>query len=218
MAARLSARHRLRLTDRARFVTQCGEFVQSQLGHGKGTADLVADIDTIIHDHSPGGSAEAADWLDACTRRTYNLFTAASEAAVRQVIYISTLDLLAPYAEDLAVTEAYRPLPSTDCLVMGPHLGEFVAREFCQLQAFRLVCLRLGHLVSSDDIGDASFDPMWLDVSDAARGIAAAVDAELRPFDVIHLQSVSARARFGVDKARSALGFEPVVDFADVQA
>ena len=226
VAERLSGRHTLRLTDRLTdhltdstgLSSDCGEVIQSQLGDGKETSDLVASIDTIIHDPGAGSSSEA-DWLDSCTRRTYNLFIAAAEAGVGQVIYISTLDLLAPYAEDLAVTEAYRPLPSTDCRVMGPYLGEFIAEEFCQLQEFRLVCLRLGHLVSAGDLGDeVAFDPMWLDISDAAQGIAAAVDADLKPFDVIHLQSASARARFGVDKARSALGFDPAVDFAEIRA
>lgn len=217
LAERLSASssHRLRLTDRTRLRTRF-DFRQSKLGHGAATDDLVEGVDTIVHNPDPGKASapSPADWLDACTRCTYNLFAAAAEAGVRRVIYLSSLDLFLPYDEDMAVTENWRPRPTTDPAVMAPYLGEFIAEEFCQEGDFSLVCLRLGHVVERREVEGQPYDPLWLDVEDAAAAIAAALDADLRRFEILHLQSVSPRSRFGVERARRSLGFEPAVDFS----
>ena len=217
LVERLSASspHRLRLTDRTRLDTRF-DFRQSRLGHGAATRDLVEGVDAVVHNPHPGRASppSPADWLDACTRCTYNLFTAAAEAGVRRVIYLSTLDLFLPYDEDMVVTESWRPRPSTDPAVMAPYLGEFIAEEFCQEGGFDLVCLRLGHVVERREVEGQPYDPLWLDVDDAAGAIAAALEADLSRFEILHLQSVSPRSRFGVERARRALGFEPAVDFS----
>ena len=219
LVERLSAftAHRLRLADRIPLDTRL-DFRQSGLDHGENTRDLVKGVDTVVHNPSPGKGAAAspADWIDACTRCTYNLFTAAAEAGVRRVIYLSSLDLFLPYDEDMVVNENWRPRPTTEPAVMAPYLGEFIAEEFCLKGGFDLVCLRLGHLVEHREVEGQPYDPLWLDVGDAAGAIAAALDADLPHFAVLHLQSVSARSRFSVEQARQALGFEPAVDFSEV--
>ena len=108
----------------------------------------------------PAGAKEQhpADWIDACTRCTYNLFTAAAEAGVRRVIYLSSLDLFLPYDEDMVVNERWRPRPTTEPAVMAPYLGEFIAEEFCLEGGFDLVCLRLGHLVEHREVEEQQRD------------------------------------------------------------
>ena len=210
-----AAGRELRLSHRSRIRTGC-EFAQSRLGHGGATDRLVSGVETIVHIPDPGPRPSPEDWIDAGSRCAYNLFRAAAKAGVGRVIYISTLDLFLPYDEDMAVGETWRPLPSTDPEQLGIYLGEFVAEEFAQERRFGYTCLRLGHLVEAAEAGGQPFDPMWLELSDAARAVAAAVGraAEAPAFEILHVQSSSPRARFRIDAARAALGFEPRHNFA----
>lgn len=229
-----SSAHTLRLTDRTPVETRL-DFRQSGLDHDDSTLDLMKGVDTVVHSPFPQpfpqplpgplrgqaaglSAASPADWIDSCTRCTYNLFKAAAEAGVRRVIYLSSLDLFLPYDENLVVNENWRPRPTTEPAVMAPYLGEFIAEEFCLEGGFDLVCLRLGHLVDHRQIGGQPYDPLWLDLGDAAGAIAAAVDAELPHFAVLHFQSVSTRSRFSTERAQQLLGFEPAVDFSEVPA
>lgn len=186
-------RHRLRLTDRRRLRTDL-EFVQSRLGHTKATDALVQGMKAVVHiPGPPGAGADAAEWIDACTRCTYNLLTAASAAGVEHCVYLSTLDLFAAYDEDLRVTPEWRPRPTTEPEVMAPGLGEFVAREFAQTKQIGLTVMRLGHLVEADD----EPSPMAVDPGEAGAAVASAVESG-RPvgYRVLHVQGEFEGARF----------------------
>ena len=185
-------RHRLRLTDRRRLRTDL-EFAQSRLGHTRATDELVQGMKAVVHVPAPpGAGAEAAEWIDACTRCTYNLLTAASAAGVEHCVYVSTLDLFAAYDEDLRVTPEWRPRPTTEPEVMAPDLGEFVAREFAQTKQIGLTVMRLGHLVEADD----EPSPMALDPGEAGDAVAAAVESG-HPvgYRVLHVQGEFEGAR-----------------------
>ena len=69
-------------------------------------------------------------WLDIATRGCYNLLCAATAAEVRRVIVVSCLDVFAPYGEDIVVDENFRPRPNLSPTQLGPHLTEFLTREF----------------------------------------------------------------------------------------
>ena len=190
-----SRRHRLRLTDRRRLRTDL-EFVQSRLGHTKATDTLVEGMKAVVHIPGPAGAgADAADWIDACTRCTYNLLTAAVAAGVEHCVYVSTLDLFAAYDGDLRVQPDWQPRPTTELEVMAPGLGEFVAREFAQTRQIALTVVRLGHLVEAGE-GDPA-DPMAVTPAEAGAAVASAVESG-RPvgYRVFHVQGEFDGARF----------------------
>ena len=135
---------------------------------------------------------------------------------MRQVVLLSSLDLFLPYDQDMAVSENWRPRPSDRPETLGPHLGEFVAKEFIHRQALNIIILRLGHLVDADEAAQRPFDPMWLAFTDATRAVAAALENEPRS-GLLHLQSQSPRARFSCKKAQNVLNFDPVHNFEDIQ-
>ena len=139
LATALSEVHQLRLSDHESISTDC-EFVQSELNHDETTDALVADIDIIVHQaYTPRpGDGETA-WLDHNSRRTYNLLLAASEAAVKHVILISTLDLFTPYDDHLTVSEHWQPLPSCEPAILGAHLAEIIMAELGRLAQLRIV-------------------------------------------------------------------------------
>lgn len=187
-------RHRLRLTDRRRLRTDL-EFVQSRLGHTRATDALLEGMKAVVHiPGPPGAGAEAADWIDACTRCTYNVLTAAVRAGVERCVYLSTLDLFAAYDEDLRVTPEWRPRPTTEPEVMAPGLGEFVAREFAQTKQISLTVVRLGHLAEDGASGEP--DPMAVDPREAGEAVASAVEAAGRGYGLLHVQGEFEGARF----------------------
>ena len=216
LADGLKSSHQLRLSARVPLDTDL-EFVHSDLDHDPSTDELVAGVDTIIHqpEPSPGLNSSAA-WIDACTRCTYNLLLAASSAAVRQVIYLSTLDLFLPCDQDMTVNERWQPRPSCEPETLGPYMGEFIAQEFAHSHALNLLCLRLGHTIAAEDARGRDYDPMWIDFRDVVRAVEAALQKELPRYQILHLQSESARTRFGINSAKNTLDFEPQFNFEDI--
>ena len=215
LAAGLGDGLQLRLSDRLPVDTDL-EFALSNLDHGEDTDKLVVGIETIVHlPNPPAGATSAADWIDAATRRTYNLLTAATGAGVGQVILISTLDLFLPCDEDMTVRETWRPRPSCDPAVLAPHLGELIAGEFAHTGSLRLLIMRLGHVVRAEQVQGQTFDPMWVDERDVVRAVAAALEKDLPAYAIAHIQSDSLNARFGIDTARQMLDYEPQFNFEE---
>ena len=210
LAANLGDAHQLRLTD-----PELGAGIQSDLGHGPETDALVQDIDVIVHlAYAPRADDGEITWLDHNTRRTYNLLWAAAAAEVQHVILLSTLDLFAPYEEDLTVDETWKPLPSCEPAVLGTHLAEFTAREFAHSHELHITIARLGHLVRAEEVADQPYDPVWLDERDAAQAVAQIVQkGPSGQYSAIHIQSAGARARFSVEHAKSHLTFAPQYNF-----
>lgn len=222
LSSSLRERHSLRLTDKDVLDTDL-DFVQCQLGHDESTDALVKDIDAIVHlAYSPRDGDGETEWLDANSRRHYNLLLAASEAGVKDVIVLSTLDLFLPYQDHMTVSENWKPQPTTDPAQLSAHLAEFTAREFAHSHALNLVILRLGHVVHSESAKGQPYDPMWLDERDAAQAIdlvlqkRSALDKRHhRNYHVLHLQSVSPRARFSSNRICDTLDFKPQYNFED---
>ena len=214
LTAGLKDKHQLRLSARTALNTAL-EYVQSDLGHEEETDQLVAGINTIIHLPNPSAGHSDAAWIDATTRCTYNLLTAAAEAQVDRVILLSTLDLFLPYDADMVVNETWRPRPSCEPAILGPHLSEFIAGEFAHTNALRLLIVRLGHVVRSDEVKGQDVDPMWVDERDVVQAVANALEKDLPDYAIAHIQSDSPNARFRINTARDALDYAPQFNFGE---
>lgn len=212
LAADLSDDYKLRLSDRT-LAESDHEYFRCDLDHDASTDALVQGVDTIIH--QPLGAEDSAACLDACGRCTYNLLLAAMGAGVKQVILISSLDLMRAYDEDMTVSEDWRPRPSTEPAVLAIHISEFVAREFAHDKALKLLIMRLGHVVDEEQTQGQPFDPMWVETGDAVQAVRAAMSKDLPGYSIVHIQAESAKARFSVGHAKSWLGYDPQVNFTE---
>jgi nucleoside-diphosphate-sugar epimerase len=208
IGAGLAFRHRVRLTDR-QLPQGRRDLVVNSLSHDQATNLLVAGQDAMIVVGEPLPNEDAQSYLDIMTRGLYNLLWAAAEEKVKRVIYLSTLDQMAAYADGLTVTERFRPRPTTEPHLLGKHLGEYVCREFARERKVQVVVLRIGH-VPPDDGGHADADPMGLELNDLVHAIDLSLSAELpRPWTVVHVQGNQPGARFAIGDARRHLGFVP---------
>lgn len=222
IADSLRTDHQVRLTDKKEISTDL-EFVRSDIGHDEATDALVQGVDAIVHlTHTPHPNDGQNEWLDINSRRHYNLLLAASEADVPFALVISTLDLFQPYDVEMTVGEHWQPLPNTSPAQLGAHLAEFTAREFAHSNALDVAVLRLGHVVLSEDVAEQKYDPMWVDQRDAARAVDLLLQKRKtldprrsRSYHVLHLQSVSDRARFSSEHICNTLEFQPQYTFED---
>ena len=205
LAASLSGSHEVVLTDRVEVSTP-HKFVRSDLGHDESTDDLVKGVEAIVHSGEPDPDADVSAQLDVAMRCTYNLLWAASEQRVPRFIYLSSLAILNKYGEDLAVTESWRPVPTTDARDLSHHLGEYVCREFARERKIDIVCLRLGDL-TWDESGAASSSALYPD--DASQAVSKALTSDATGWDIIHIQSAVPNARYLIKAARESLGYSP---------
>ena len=193
IAKALSSRHEVRLTDTQK-VTSDLKFVRSDLDHTATTTELVRGLDAIVHSGAIDPAASASDQLDFQMRCTYNLLWAATEEGVQRFIYLSSLRLMEGYDPNLAVTERWKTLPTTELPVLCYHLGEIVCREFAREGKINVVILRLGEITpetSSEPI------PSALYMDDAVDAAEKALTAEVSGWlDIFHIQSTVPKARF----------------------
>lgn len=213
LAQALGKSHVVRLTDRVD-VSTMHEFIRSDLDHDESTNRMVRGMDVIVHSGEPPRDASPSDQLDAAMRGTYNLLWAAWEEGVRKVVYLSSLSVMSKYDERFAVTEQWKPTPTTDPATLCYHMGEFVCREFARENKLSVVSLRLGDIVW-EGAGAASTSDLYLD--DLAQAVEKALSVEVMygwssaptSWNVFHVQSSVANQRFLTNTARETLGFEP---------
>lgn len=201
--------HNLRLTSMAPYEPQ--DVVVCALEHDEATDELVEGIDAIVN----VGYQDEVDMgptfhLDYYARRTYNLLWAASNAEVKRVINLSTLRLMDEYEENLVVTELWRSQPlASDINLLCAHLVEIICKEFARDRMFEVVNLRLGWPLvkgGQDALGD---DPGMsaLCSEDLGRAVSTALDADVEPWQDVHIQSSVCDQRFTTAKAAEVLGF-----------
>ena len=171
LADNLAQHHEVRLTERTHVETE-HEFALSGLGHDSSTNLLTRGIDAIIHAVEPLPEEDISSQLDAATRCTYNLLMAAAEEGVRQVILLSTLELMAAYPRGYRVTETWRPLPTTQPPTLTKHMAEQVSREFAREGSLAVAVLRLGEASNETvavAVNEALADPASLAAKNRSR-------------------------------------------------
>lgn len=213
LATAASESHTVRLTELEPVDTKF-EFVQSALGHDESTNELVKGIDTIVHiaetpTHLKVNFEQPDNFeIDYQTRCTYNLLAAAVAEGVKHFIYASTLRLFEQHGEDWTVKENWRPRPSVDSFVLSKHLGEFTCREFARERKINVTCLRLGTIVTKEEVVDTELNTMWLGMDDAVAAFQGAIQAPSR-WGIFHIQSEFPGSRFSIDNAKGHLKFNP---------
>lgn len=199
IAEGLGDSHTIRLMDdpgraKGTNVTAC------DLGHDEATDQLCEEIDTIVHVCEPEGLSES-EVVDYHSRKTYNLLTAATDAGVGHVVFVSSLRLFDGSGPEYEIDERWAPSVTTDPESLRHHIGEFVCREFARANRFPVTCLRFGEVVAGDDNRDDAVTESAL-----TKAVAAAVDKRPPGWSVFHV--VSAGTRFLTGKVEEGLGIQ----------
>lgn len=209
IAGELRHDYRVRLTAQTNVQTAY-EFLESPLNHDESTAVAVRGVEAIVHVAEPLPDVDAAEKIDHRTRCTHNLLRAAVEEGVRAIVYLSSLRMMSGYDESFQIDEDWRPLPTPASGGLSDYLGEFVCREFAREGKLDVIVLRLGKIVSAQDLSEQASDSAWVDPRDVARAVSRALTKLLADhWSVCHVRSHSPRCRFPLRKAQKILGYRP---------
>ncbi len=199
------------------------EFIQCDIFDVDAVQQAVKGMDAIIHLSEPSHDVTASieereqHTLDFATRGSHYLMEAAVAEGIQRFIYKSSLSIFHGCPESWLVTETWLPRPKAEAGAMAKYLGELVCREFARENDIAVICLRLGKLVLEEEVRGEPFDPMWLDVRDAAQAFSLALKAGGRDgYNVFHISSDNSDARFPVSKAKNGLSYKPKHNFGEV--
>ncbi len=175
----------------------------------------LTDTETVLHlaPLLPTVEAEPLAALDAATRGTFVLMTAAVEAGVSRIIVGSSLDLFDRLPAHWDVTERWRPRPEPRLDHLCPWLAELSARECTRTSAVTVVCLRFGRVVDTVELQDQPADPRWLHLDDAVSGVRRALAYRRPGWSVFHITAAGSRAKVRLARAADAsFGYTPAHD------
>jgi nucleoside-diphosphate-sugar epimerase len=211
IAVALGKSREVRLTARGELPGAAG-LVRCALEHDAATAAAAADCAAIVVVPPPTARPEP-ERIEYLTRCLYNLLRAAAEGGAKQVVYLSTLAMMAAYGERLAVNEDFRPRPSSPHGGLAEYLGECVCREFAREGKLAATVLRLGRVFRAGEDA-AARDSADLEWSDAVEAVRLAVEARrpggnLPAWTVLHVAAPTPHARFSPAKAQKLLGWQP---------
>ncbi len=186
----------------------------------------VRGIDAIIHTGEPpkdlpDSPVEREQYLlELATRGTHQLFKAGVEAGVKRFVYGGTLDLFRAYPDDVYISELWKPLPEPNMSEMSRYLGEHTAREFARDYMVTITGLRLGMLVSENEVSNQNPDLLWLDYRDAAQAFRLALERDAsdevwwtRRWAIYHICADLENPKYLIDQART-IGYKPIHNFA----
>jgi NAD+ dependent glucose-6-phosphate dehydrogenase len=180
-------------------------------------------VDAVVH------LAAAADpdapWdevLGSNIIGTRNVFEAARQAGVAQVVFASSNHVVGMYEAEgtpaIYRAQPDKPLideqtePRPDSLYgVSKGYGELLGRYYVERNGMRVICLRIGWVWELDETptDHAQAEAIWLSQRDCAQLVSRALDADDVRWAVVYGISNNPRAFWSLDSARRVLGYEP---------
>ena len=183
-------------------------------------------LDSIIHlAGNPRVDASWEDVLSANIIGTRNIFEAAHELEVSQVVYASSNHVTGAYhgfEPDLyKYTQPGPPMISPEDPIrpdsdygLSKAFGEAVARYYFDRWEIRAICLRIGAVLKDDDpTRESQNRRIWLSHRDLVQLIEKSLASDVT-FGIYYGISNNRDAFWDISNARADLGFEPVDDGA----
>lgn len=236
LSTRLADAYRLRLMDRVPVSGGAGMLVD--LADRDALAHAFAGVAAVVH--LAAASTVTAGWEDVLASNivgTHHVFEAAVAAGVPRVVFASSNHVVGMVERDGA-PGIYGGEPSTRLDAAAPPrpdslygvskgFGELLGRYHADAHGLRVVCLRLGTVLASDDpmapgpAGAATWSPApwerriratWLSHRDCATLFRCALEADVRFAVVYGVSDVPGRF-WDLEGARTQLGFVPADRF-----
>jgi nucleoside-diphosphate-sugar epimerase len=197
--------------------------------HVADIADLAAirpafdGVDAVVHLAAVADTD--APWDEVLTSNIIgmrNVFEAARQAGVAQVVFASSNHVVGMYEADGAPA-IYRAQPDKplidersearpDSLYgVSKGFGELIGRYYMERHGLRVICLRIGWVWQRDETptNHAQAEAIWLSQRDCAQLVCRALDAEDVRWAVVYGISNNPRAFWDISGARRVLGYEP---------
>jgi NAD+ dependent glucose-6-phosphate dehydrogenase len=232
LAERLGDVHELRLLDRVPVPGRPGVIVD--LGDPAALERVFRGADAVIHLAAVASVAAAwPDVLEANITGTYNVLEAARVAGVSRVVIASSNHVVGMYEPDLVGAAArtepgvrldHLAAPRPDSLYgVSKGFAELLGRFYAEVHGLRVVCLRIGTVLRSDDPRDPAppgfaawglvpweerIRGTWLSHRDCAELFRRALAADVG-FAIVYGVSDVPDRFWDLEHARRTLGYVP---------
>jgi nucleoside-diphosphate-sugar epimerase len=177
-------------------------------------------VDSVVH--LAASAAVDSPWEAVLKNNiigTYNVFEAARQAAVKQVIFASSNHAVGTYKKDFAERVRRGEQVMIDHLVqvrpdslygVSKCFGEALGRYYADHHGLRVICLRIGAINKRDAPKDDPLEGgMWMSQRDFAQLVENCLDADAVKFDIFYGVSNVPNRYFDLEHAREVVGFVP---------
>ncbi|WP_129114606.1 NAD-dependent epimerase/dehydratase family protein [Halegenticoccus tardaugens] len=193
--------------------------------------DALDGQDVLVH--LAANPSPSADWdavFEVNVGGTYNAYEAAVRNDLDRVVFASSNHAVHMYnvgdaAEPESLAEEYRAVTPDDPPFPDSYYGvskvagEALGNYYAERHGIEVVNLRIGWLLSADDLAGTQEDPetdsrfaraMWLSPRDCERAIRAAATADLRESPVtVHAVSRNDDRYLSLTHGQRAIGYRP---------
>jgi uronate dehydrogenase len=183
------------------------------------TAAVVRDVDAVLHlavasGHEGEHEDSAFNQLrfDVNVKGTWNVLEAARRAAVRRVVYTSSLMVVWGYAPPEWVVGDAPPRP-VGTYAVTKQLGEELCRHYARSFGLSVVCLRISRPI---DLADAAWKqrpirPQTLAFPDLIEAYRRTLLAPRIGFEIVTVVGESSRRRWDLSRAEKVFGYRPAL-------
>ena len=204
-----------------------GEFVLGDVTDAEAVRDAVEGCGAVVH--LAGDPRPSAPW-DSVSRNnvdgTQTVLAAAVEAGVEKVAFASSNHAVGAYETDDRLPKLYRPEGPTpldgseaprpgNLYGVSKVAGETLGRYYHDAHDLSFVAVRIGNL--TEDHPPVDYErgqAMWLSGRDCAHLFERCIEADYG-YEVVYGVSDNERNYYSIERAREALGYDPVDDSAE---
>lgn len=203
--------YHLRCLDRSR-VKNASDVRVTDIRNFKAVLRAMQDVDAVIH--LAGNPNYKQSWNEVYTHGiegTYNVFEAARQAGVKQIIYASTSLVSSwrvKHEPHITPEQSVRP---DSLYAVGKAFGEVLGQYFVDQYGMTVICLRIGAfhtnpvIYSSDDRNLA----IWCSPRDLAQLVQQSLDHPDLGFQIFYGVSNNTRRFWDISSAQTLLGYTP---------
>ncbi len=204
-----------------------GEFVICDITDYDDVREAMEGVDAVIH--LAGDPRPEAPWNSVLRNNidgAQTVMQAAVDAGVEKFVFASSNHAVGAYETDDRTPDIYRPddeflLDGTELPRPGNHYGvskvagETLGRFFHDEYGLNVVCVRIGNLTKDHPPQDYERgQAMWLSHRDCAHLFDRCLAADYG-YEIVYGISDNDRKYYSLERARTALGYDPQDNSAD---
>lgn len=204
----VAGRYLLRATDLPSKAVEIEDFVPADLTDPPALARACEDVDTVVH--LGANPSLAADWdslLPTNIVGCQNLFSAASDAGVRRVVFASSVHAVSGYPASKQVS-ADDPVNPGNLYGVTKAFGEALGRYYAEQRGMSVIALRIGafYTEGTQPEPEPYNDFLHLAAADLYRIMIRAIEVRGVGYAVVNAISDQIGGRLDITATRELLG------------
>jgi nucleoside-diphosphate-sugar epimerase len=208
----LGSEYYFRCFDRVR-VRDATDVRVGDINNFKAVLKAMRDVDAVIH--LAANPSVEQPWQDVYTSGiggTYNVFEAARQAGIKQIIYASTNHVSGwrEVQQEPQITPEQLIRPSS-LYAVGKAFGEALGQFFVDRYEMSIVCLRIGWFKTEPKLYSPN-DPLlatYCSPRDLAQLVKKSLDRSDLGFQIFYAISGNTRRYWDISNAQTLLGYAP---------